>query len=159
MERQTAVILEGIFGGICALFAILWLILGGIPAFTMLIETADVGTFLFSVFWNIYFFWFLLFAIPASIFGNIKKNIDARPTQIRQVMVQPQQQQQQQVIQVNVPFPPPPPVQNYATISSPPPPQPRPPTNPPTDTIFCIHCGSQNVKVAKFCKVCGATVE
>jgi hypothetical protein len=153
MDRQTAVILEGIFGGVCALFAILWLILGGIPAFTMLIETADVGTFLFSVFWNIYFFWFLLFAIPASIFGNIKKNIDARPTQIRQVMVQPQQQQQ--VIQVNVP----PPLQYTAIPTSPPPPQPRPPTIPPTDTIFCIHCGSQNVKVAKFCKVCGATIE
>ena len=57
-----------------------------------------------------------------------------------------QQQQQQQVIAINVVAPPaPPPV----------PAQPQPAL----PSIFCIHCGSQNVNYAKFCKVCGASIE
>jgi hypothetical protein len=158
VDRQTAVILESIFGGICALFMILWLIYAVVPAFTAIINEADIGTAFISMFWNIYFIWMLIFLIPASIFNEIKKNIDKRPIQkVVYVPQQQQQQQQQQVIQVNVP-PPPPPVQYYATTPSPPP-QPRPPSIPPTDTVFCIACGSPNRKDARFCKVCGATID
>jgi len=160
VDRQTAVILEGIFGGICALFLILWLIYAVVPVFTAIIGGADVGTAFISMFCNVYFIWMIVFLIPASIFNEIKKNIDKRPIQVQPILLGPQQQQQQQqqqVIQVNVP-PPPPPVQYYATASSPPP-QSRPPSIPPTDTVFCIACGSQNRKDARFCKFCGAIIE
>jgi len=158
MDRQTAVILEGIFGGVLALFIVLWFFLVVVPAIPLI---PDFGAFFYSIFWNGYFFWIIIFAIPADIFSRIKKNIDARPAQMYPAQVMPrlqqQQQQQQQVIQVNIP-PPLPPDQYYAT-ASPPPPQPRSPSIPPTGTVFCIACGSQNVKFAKFCKVCGATIE
>ena len=158
MDRQTAVILEGIFGGITALFLILWLCLAAVPAFSAIIDGADPITVLLPLLWNIYFIWMIIFAIPASIFSNIKKGIDERAVQnVKTVFIPKLQQQQQQVIQVNIP-PPPPPAQYYAT-AAPPPPQPRPPSIPPTGTVFCIACGSQNVKFAKFCKVCGASIE
>ena len=161
MDRQTAVILESIFGGIAVLFAILWMI-SFFPLLSSIISGGDPLTIVSALFGSIYFWLMLVFIIPASIFGEIKKNIDKRPVQKVIYVPQPQQQQQQQVIQVNVPPVPSPPVQYYTTAIPSLPPQPPPQVThpePPAKAIYCIRCGSQNMKFAKFCKVCGATIE
>ncbi len=160
MDRQTAVILEGIFGAICALFAILWLIITVIPVFNLIGWGINLGSMLFSMFFNIYFIWVIIFIIPASIFNKIRKNIDKSPSQMRQTLLQPQQQQQQ-IINVSVPSPiPSPPAQCYATSSSPlPPSQLRQPPIPPMNVIFCSSCGGRNRKDARFCRICGASID
>jgi len=85
----------------------------------------------------------------------IKDEVMALATFLQTRCLLSPQQQQQQVIQVNVT----PPVVQYDTTASSADMQPRPPSIPQTDTIFCIHCGTSNSKIARFCKVCGATIE
>lgn len=140
MERQTAYILESVFGGIAFLFALLWIFLKLIP---LLDTEPDFAIFCASLFLNPYFFLFVAFAIPSGIFNELKKQAEKQ-----QKLINQQQQQQQQLITVNVPPQMTQPKSDFLI-----------PSIPPTDFIYCIHCGSQNLRVAKFCKVCGATIE
>jgi hypothetical protein len=127
------------------MFVLIWII----PILANLLSLpSDPFALLSYVFLSPYFFLAIGFAIPASIFGEIKKNIDKKPLQ--QQKGPGQQQQQQQLITVNIPPQPSPPMHQSGSI---------PPPIPPSGFIFCIHCGSQNLQIAKFCKVCGATIE
>ena len=146
MERQTALTFEYIFGGTMIIFLLLWII----PLLTNLLSLpSDPLVLLSYVFLNPYFILAIIFTITAQIFSEIKKGIDKKSTPISQQQNGPgQQQQQQQLITVNIPAPPIQPRSNSVS-----------PSVPTSDSIFCIHCGSQNLKIAKFCKVCGATIE
>jgi len=147
MERQTAAVLEGIFGGLCVLFSFLWLFLGLYPAVPIVGETENLP----SAFWNIYFFGFIFFCILSVIFGDIKKRKDSL-IQARQILrdLVPLSQQQQQVITVPVPTHP-------ALV--PPQSKHRPLSIPDSDVIICSACVSQNRKDAPFCKVCGVSID
>ena len=155
MDRQTAAILEGIFGGIAAIFMILWMIL-----IVEYIFLQDTPSSLSGLLFILYSFLMIMFLIPTSIFGHIKKNIDKQqkqPQPVQNIIYVPQQQQQQQLV-VNIPQPYIPPEQEIVHQ------QPIRPVEKeyeeePIDGIYCINCGFKNVRHAKFCKACGATIE
>jgi hypothetical protein len=146
LESQTALTFEYIFSGITIIFVLLWIV----PMLTNLLSLPSDPFILISyVFLNPYFILAIIFAIPAEIFSAIKKGIDKKSTPISQQQKGPgQQQQQQQLITVNIPAQP---IQTQPKSGL--------PSIPTSDSMFCIHCGSQNLKIAKFCKVCGATIE
>ena len=129
MERQTALILEYVFGGITAIFILIWFFGTVLP---ILIAGSFEPEVLLIIFVDVFFFLGIGFAIVAGIFTELKKNA---PTQ---TVSQQQQQQQQQVITVNIPQP-----QTVQEAS---------------DSVFCTQCGFKNMGDAKFCKKCGAKI-
>jgi hypothetical protein len=159
MDRQTAATLEDIFAIIGVIFLLLWAIFVVVPAAKMIDidNPSTIVSSISSMLWNTYFILMLVLgAIPSSIFQDIKSKIDKNAKQTQQVVSTSQMQQQQQQIVVNIPPSVTPVMQHDATMF---PTYQRPPSIPPTVTVFCIQCGSENRKDAKFCKVCGASIE
>jgi len=146
VNRQTAATLQIIFNIAGVLFIVIYFITifwGLIQLF----EGSGSSTYLIGTILNVYLWVGLGCIITGLIFGFQKRKAEQYLLEQRLLS----EEKQQQETAVNAPFSP-----QYSTTS---PSSPHPPFIPPSDTVICNKCGSQNLKGAHFCKSCGSALE
>ena len=157
-KKETYNILYYVFDAIGGVLLIIWV-------FYLIFDIMSIGFDIISDNPMLLLSWFLhplfiiaiIFAIIGSVFKSLRKDIEKEEKETLKVIV-PQQQQQQLVVNIPQPYIPQPEQERVVKQSTGRTGE-KVYEEEPIDGVYCIQCGSKNVKIAKFCRVCGATIE
>ena len=156
-KKETYNVLYYVFGSMCGVFLVIWffLILPILISIFDIIsgggDTMAVLSTLLSMFLHPLFIIEVIVGVIGDVFKHLRTDIEKEEKQTVKVIV-PQQQQQ---LVVNIPQPEQERVVKQSTGRT----GEKVYEEEPMDGVYCIQCGSKTVKIAKFCKVCGATIE